>query len=41
MYMYVLSSRMWEEILMGLGLKSQEEKQMAPVTIFPFKLFIQ
>lgn len=34
MYMYVLSSRMWEEILMGLGLQSQEEKQMPPMSFF-------
>ena len=34
MYMYVSSSRMWEEILMGLGLQSQEEKQMAPMSFF-------
>ena len=34
MYLYVLSSRMWEEILMGLGLQSQEEKQMAPMSFF-------
>ena len=34
MYMYVLSSRMWEEILRGLGLQSQEEKQMAPMSFF-------
>lgn len=25
---------MWEEILMGLGLQSQEEKQMAPMSFF-------
>lgn len=34
MYLYVLSSRMWEEILRGLGLQSQEEKQMAPMSFF-------
>ena len=34
MYTYVLSSRMWEEILRGLGLQSQEEKQMAPMSFF-------
>ena len=34
MYTYVLSSRMWEEILRGLGLQSQEENQMAPMSFF-------
>lgn len=33
-FLYILSSRMWEEILMGLGLQSQEEKEMAPMSFF-------